>query len=68
MKGEFDPEEIQINKAFFKTIYRSSFELGKELFETYPMFTTINGATVSIKLLLKSLIVWKISISFMVKL
>jgi hypothetical protein len=50
MKGrEFDPEEIQINKAFFKTIYRSSFELGKELFETYPMFTTINGSTVSLR-------------------
>lgn len=46
---EFDPEEIPINKAFFKTFYRSGFDMGKELFETYPMFTNINGSVVSLR-------------------
>ena len=49
-KGEtFDPEEIQINKAFFKTVYRSGFDLGKELFDTYPMFTNIEGKVVGLR-------------------
>lgn len=49
-KGEtFDPEEIQINKAFFKTIYRSGFDLGKELFDIYPMFTNIEGKVVGLR-------------------
>lgn len=49
-KGEnFNPLEIPVNKGFFTNICRSSFELGKELFENYPMFCTINGALVSIR-------------------
>lgn len=49
-KGEtFDPEEIQINKAFFKTVYRSGFDLGKELFDIYPMFTNIEGKIVGLR-------------------
>ena len=49
-KGEtFDPEEIQINKAFFKTVYRSGFDLGKELFDIYPMFTNIEGKVVGLR-------------------
>lgn len=48
-KGEeFDPSIIPINKLFFKNIIKASFELGKELFEKYPMFTTINGSTVAL--------------------
>jgi len=49
-KGQkFDPEEVQINSGFFKTIWRESFDLGKELFDTYPMFGNINGTTVSLR-------------------
>ena len=46
---EFDPAEIPINKAFFKTVYRSAFDLGKELFDTYPMFTNIDGKVVGLR-------------------
>lgn len=43
-KGEsFNPDDILINKNVIKNIYKSSFELGKELFETYPQFGIING-------------------------
>ena len=31
----FDPYSIPINKNFIKNLYRSSFEMGKELFEAY---------------------------------
>lgn len=49
-KGQkFDPLEIPLNQNFFKTYWKASFELGKELFETYPMFTNINGYTVSLR-------------------
>ena len=49
-KGQkFDPLEIPFNQNFFKTYWKASFELGKELFETYPMFTNINGYTVSLR-------------------
>lgn len=45
----FDPYEIPINKLFIKNIYKSSFELGKELFENYPQFGTINGNLVPLR-------------------
>lgn len=49
-KGErFVPEDVTFNKNFVKNFYRSSFDMGKELFETYPMFGTINGSTVGLK-------------------
>ena len=45
LKGQkFNPLDIPFNKNFAKTIWRSSFEMGKELFEAYPMFININGA------------------------
>ena len=35
-EGEaFDPYSIPFNKIFIKTLYKCSFELGKELFEEY---------------------------------
>ena len=34
---------------FVKDFYKCSFELGKELFEIYPMFGIINGETVGIR-------------------
>jgi hypothetical protein len=49
-EGEaFDPYEIPINKIFIKNLYKSSFELGKELFDNYPQFGTINGNIVPLR-------------------
>lgn len=47
--SKFDPLEIPINKAFFKNLFRASLELGKQLFEAYPMFVNINGFTYSLR-------------------
>lgn len=44
-----DPFTIQINKNFTKNIYKSSFELGKELFENYPQFGVINNSQVPLR-------------------
>ena len=52
-EGEFDPFNIPINKNFTKYLYKSSFSLGKELFEEYPQFATINGNVVSIRTVAK---------------
>lgn len=41
--------EIPFNKNFLKNLYKSSFEMGKELFEVYPQFTTINNAVVPLR-------------------
>lgn len=46
---KFDPNVIPINKFFIKNMYKSSFELGKELFEEYPQFTNIDGNVVGIR-------------------
>lgn len=46
---EFDPLTIPINKNFLKNLYKCSFELGKELFEVYPQFGTINGTIVPLR-------------------
>lgn len=46
---KFDPREIQINKNFIKNLYKSSFELGKELFEEYPQFGTIGNNQVTLR-------------------
>lgn len=49
-QGEvFDPLTIPVNKNFIKNLYKSSFELGKELFEVYPQFGTINGNIVPLR-------------------
>lgn len=45
----FDPYSIPFNKTFIKMLYRSSFELGKELFEEYPQFGNINGSVVPLR-------------------
>jgi hypothetical protein len=46
---QFDPFDIEINRNFIKTLYKCSFELGKELFENYPQFTTINNSIASLR-------------------
>ena len=49
-EGEsFDPYSIPFNKNFIKSLYKSSFELGKELFEIYPQMTIINGSLVTLR-------------------
>ena len=49
-EGEsFDPYSIPFNKNFIKSLYKSSFELGKELFEIYPQMTVINGTLVTLR-------------------
>lgn len=49
-EGEsFDPYSIPFNKNFVKSLYKSSFELGKELFEIYPQMTVINGSLVTLR-------------------
>lgn len=41
--------DISFNKTILKDFYKCSFEMGKELFEAYPMFGFINGANVGIR-------------------
>lgn len=49
-KGEkFNPLDVELNKNVVKTFWKASFEMGSELFETYPMFANINGSIVSIR-------------------
>lgn len=42
-------EDIEINKLFIKSYYKASFELGKELFDIYPMFGDIGGNIISLR-------------------
>lgn len=47
--SSFDPYSIPFNKIFIKSLYKCSFELGKELFEEYPQMTIINGSMVTLR-------------------
>lgn len=49
----FNPFEIPINKNFIKGLYKASFELGKELFDVYPQFATINGSVIPLRTVAK---------------
>lgn len=40
---------IEFSKNFTKGLFRESYELGKELFEHYPQFATINNCLVAIR-------------------
>ena len=49
-KGErLNIHDIPINKNVVKDFFKCSFEMGKELFENYPMFGLINGEPVGIR-------------------
>ena len=49
-KGDsMDLNEIPFNQNFLKDYYRSSFEMGTELFDVYPQFGNINGKIVSLR-------------------
>lgn len=49
----FDPHAISINKNFIKSLYKSSFEIGKELFDSYPQFGNINGNVIPLRTVAK---------------
>lgn len=40
---QFIPEDVQFNQNFLKRYYRSAFEMGEELFYTYPQSTVVGG-------------------------
>lgn len=40
---QFVPEDVQFNQNFLKKYYRSAFEMGEELFYTYPQSCTVQG-------------------------
>lgn len=42
---QFKPEDVEFNKNFLKQFFRASFEMGEELFNTYPQFITIQGVS-----------------------
>lgn len=46
---KFDPYAIPINKNFIKALHKSSFEMGKELFDSYPQFGNINGNLIPLR-------------------
>ena len=39
----FVPENVQFNQNFLKKYYRSAYEMGEELFYTYPQSCTVQG-------------------------
>ena len=45
----YNPNDIEFNKNFIKSWIKNSGQLGKELFEEYPSFITINNRSVSLK-------------------
>lgn len=45
----FDPQEVEFNKRVIDQFYQHSQDLGAELFEAYPAFTTINGKLFSLR-------------------
>lgn len=49
-KGEkFYAEDVEFNKAFLKTYFRASYEMGEELWQVYPDNTIINGVPYTLK-------------------
>lgn len=41
----FNPDNVEFSVNFMKNFYKSSMDMGKELFDLYPMFTDIKGVT-----------------------
>lgn len=46
---EFNPEDVDLNKRVVEQMFQHSYDLGYELFQAYPSFTTINGQLVSLR-------------------
>lgn len=45
----FIPEDVQFNQNFLKKFYRSAFEMGEELFYTYPQSCTVQGQVFNLR-------------------
>ena len=45
----FIPEAVQFNQNFLKKYYRSAFEMGEELFYTYPQSCTVQGQVFNLR-------------------
>lgn len=41
--SSINPYDIPLNKTKIKQFYKSSFELGKDLYDNYPLSTVVNG-------------------------
>ena len=46
---KLDIEDIPFNKNFIKQFYRASFEMGEELFYTYPQSCTVQGQVFNLR-------------------
>ena len=46
---QFIPEDVQFNQNFLKKYYRSSFEMGEELFYTYPQSAVVQGQVFNLR-------------------
>ena len=47
--NKFIPEDVQFNQNFLKRYYRSAFEMGEELFHTYPLSAVVNGVMYNLR-------------------
>ena len=45
----FVPEDVQFNQNFLKRYYRSAFEMGEELFNTYPQSAVVGGVMYNLR-------------------
>ena len=45
----FIPEDVQFNQNFLKKFYRSAYEMGEELFNTYPQSAVVGGVMYNLR-------------------
>lgn len=45
----FNPQDVEFNKRFTDQLMKHSQDMGMELFNAYPLFTTINGRQFSLR-------------------
>ena len=45
----FNPGDVQFNQNFLKRYYRSAFEMGEELFYTYPQSAVVQGRVFNLR-------------------
>lgn len=50
----FNPQDVELNKRVLDQYIKHSQDLGMELFDHYPTFTTINGKTFSLRNIAKN--------------
>lgn len=47
--SSFVPEDVQFNQNFLKKYYRSAYEMGEELFYTYPQSCVVNNQVFNLR-------------------